>query len=41
MSKSSFQNIFDLKSPTEANFGDIMKLATMFIKTAFKASKKV
>ena len=41
MPKASFQNTFDLRSPTEANFDDIMKIATMFIKTAFKDSKKV
>ena len=35
-----FQNTIILRKPRVANFADIMKIATMFIKTIFKDSKK-
>ena len=37
----SFQNTFILRKPRVANFADIIKTITMFIKTIFKDSKKV
>ena len=37
----SFWNIFNLRSPGEANFADIIKTVTMFIKKVFEDSKKV
>ena len=36
-----FQNIFILRRPRAANFVDVIKIATMFIKTTFKDSKHV
>ena len=36
-----FQNTFILRRPRVAIFADIIKIATMFIKTIFKNSKKV
>ena len=36
-----FQNIFFLRRPRVANSADIIKIATMFIKTTFKDSKKL
>ena len=36
MSLSLFQNTFILKRPRAANFADIIKTATIFIKTTFK-----
>ena len=36
-----FQNTFILRRPIVANFPDLDKIATMFIKTIFKESKKV
>ena len=36
-----FQNIFILGRPRAANFVDVIKIATMFIKTTFKDSKHV
>ena len=36
-----FQNIFTLRRPRVANLADIVQIETMFIKTAFKDSKKV
>ena len=35
-----FQNTIILRKPRVANFADIMKITTMFIKTIFKDSKK-
>ena len=35
-----FQNTFILRRPRVANIADIIKIATMFIKTSFKDSKK-
>ena len=34
-------NIVILRRYREANFADILKIATMFIKTSFKDSKKL
>ena len=34
-------NIFILKKSREAKFADIMKIATMFVKTPFQNSKKL
>ena len=36
-----FHNTLILRRPRVANFADTMKVATMFIKTTFKDSKKV
>ena len=36
-----FQNTFILKSPRVANSADLIKIATMIIKTAFKDSKRL
>ena len=36
-----FQNNFILRKPRVANFADIIKIAIMFTKKAFKDSKKV
>ena len=41
ISKPLFQNTFILRSPRVANFADITRIATMFIKTTFKDSKKL
>ena len=35
-SQPLFQNIFILRRPKVANFADIVKIATMFIKRTFK-----
>ena len=35
-SKPLFQNIFILKRPRVTNFADIIKIASIFIKTFFK-----
>ena len=35
-----FQNTFILRMPRVANFADITKVATIFIKTTFKHSQK-
>ena len=35
-----YQNTFTLKGPRVANFTDIIKVATIFIKTVFKDSTK-
>ena len=40
MSWSLFQNTFILRRPRVANFADI-EIATMFIETTFKDSKKL
>ena len=37
---TSFQNTFILRRSGVANFADIIKVATMFIKTTLKDSKK-
>ena len=34
-----FQNTFSLRRPRVANFADIIKIATRFIKTTLKVSK--
>ena len=34
-------NCLFLRSPTVGNFADIIKMATMFIKTTLKSSKQV
>ena len=34
-----FQNTLTLKNPTVANYDDIIKIATMIIKTTLKCSK--
>ena len=36
-----FQNTFILRRPRVANFAEIIKVSTMFIKTTFKDSKKL
>ena len=36
-----FQNTFILRKPKVANFADVSKIATMFIKTALKDSNKL
>ena len=36
-----FQNTFILRRPRVANFDDIIKIGTMFIKTTFEDSNKV
>ena len=41
MSLPLFQNMFILRRPRVANFADIIKIATMFIKTTFKDPKKL
>ena len=41
MSKPLFLNIFISRRPGIANFADIIKILTMFIKKVFKDSKKV
>ena len=38
--KALFRNKFSLKRPRVANFVDIIKVATIFIKATFKDSKK-
>ena len=40
-SEPLFQNTFILRRPGVANFAEIIKTETMFIKTIFKDSKKV
>ena len=40
-SQPLFQNTFILRRPRVANFAYIIKIATMFIKTTFKDSKKL
>ena len=40
-SQPLFQNTFILRRPRVANFADINKTGTMFIKRTFKNSKKV
>ena len=35
-----FQNAFVLRRPRVANFSEIIKIATTFIKTTFKQSQK-
>ena len=40
-SKPLFQNNFILRRPGVANFADITKTVTMFIRKTFKDSKKV
>ena len=40
-SSSLFQNTFNLRRPRVANFTDIIKMITIFIKTVFKDSKKL
>ena len=40
MSSTLFQNTFILRKARVANFSDIINIATMFIKTTFKDSKK-
>ena len=40
-SQPLFQNTFVLKRPRVANFANIIKIPTMFVKAAFKESKKV
>ena len=40
-SQPLFQNVFILRRPRVANFDDIIKIATMFVKKTFKDSKKV
>ena len=39
--KPLFQNTFILKRPRVDNFTDIIKVATIFIKTTFRDSNKV
>ena len=39
-SKHLFQRTFVLKRSTVANFADMIKIATIFIKTTFKDSNK-
>ena len=41
MSLPLFQNMLILRRPGVANFADIMKVVTMFIKTTFKYSTKL
>ena len=41
MSLPLFQNMFILRRPRVANFADIIKIATMFIKTTFKDPEKL
>ena len=41
ISKLLFQNILNLRRPIVASFADIIKIATMFIKTTFKDPNKV
>ena len=40
-SQPLFQNTFILRRPKVAIFADIIKIATMFVKTIFKDSKKL
>ena len=40
-SKPLFQVTFILRRPTVANFADIIKITTVFIRTIFEDSKKV
>ena len=35
-----FPNTFILREPRVANFAEIIKIATMFVETTFKDSKK-
>ena len=37
----TFQNTFILRRPWVAKFADIIKIATIFVKTTFKDSKKL
>ena len=39
--KPLFQNTFVLRRHSVANFADIMKIATVFIKATFKDSSKI
>ena len=40
-SKSLFQNTFNIRKAAVANLAEIIKIATIFIKTNFKDSEKV
>ena len=40
-SKPLLQNTYILRRPRVANFGHIIKIVTMFMKTIFKDSKKL
>ena len=40
-SKSLFQNTFNIRKAALANLAEIIKIATIFIKTNFKDSEKV
>ena len=40
-SESLFQNAFILRMPRVVTFAEIIKIATMFIKTTFKDSENV
>ena len=40
-SQPLFQNTFILRRPRVTNFADIIKIATMFLKTTFRDSQKI
>ena len=40
-SQPLFQNTFILRRPRVTNFADIIKIATVFLKTTFRDSQKI